>query len=115
MKDGNVERIKEIILKVAKEMNIKIDKIILFGSRARGDFREDSDYDILVVTEKKLEKNCKYDFITGILRNWAALRILDEKYNFDLDIIVVNKETFELYKNTIGDVIGFANLEGIAI
>ena len=29
------------------------DQIILFGSRARGDFDSESDYDVLVVVSKK--------------------------------------------------------------
>jgi len=53
--DENLKKIKGIILNVAKEMNIEIDKIILFGSRARGDYREESDYDILIVTKEKLD------------------------------------------------------------
>jgi len=52
--ENKLKLIKEIILKTAKKHNIEIDKIILFGSRARGDYREDSDWDILIVTRKKL-------------------------------------------------------------
>ncbi len=40
-------RIVEVIVK-----EIDPDRIILFGSRARGDYREDSDYDILVLKEE---------------------------------------------------------------
>jgi len=43
-KDPILWRIVEIIVK-----EIDPDKIILFGSRARGDYKEDSDYDILVL------------------------------------------------------------------
>ena len=48
-----LERAIEIIVKVADP-----DQIILFGSRARGDAKQDSDYDICVIikwdfTEKK--------------------------------------------------------------
>jgi len=39
-----VEQVKNIIVS-----EIKPDKIILFGSRARGDYYEDSDYDILIL------------------------------------------------------------------
>jgi len=39
-----VEQIKDIIVS-----EVKPDKIILFGSRARGDNCEDSDYDILIL------------------------------------------------------------------
>ena len=41
-----LNEIKRVIMDVAKEMGVEIDKIILFGSRARGDYREDSDWDI---------------------------------------------------------------------
>ncbi len=39
-----LERAIEIIVKVADP-----DKVILFGSRARGDAKQDSDYDICVI------------------------------------------------------------------
>ncbi len=45
-KDPVLRRIVEVIVK-----EIDPDKIILFGSRARGDYKEDSDYDILVIKE----------------------------------------------------------------
>ncbi len=54
--EEKLKLIKETILNVARKHNIEIDKIILFGSRARGDYKEDSDWDILIVTKKKLPK-----------------------------------------------------------
>ncbi len=45
-KDPVLRRIVEVIVK-----EIDPDKIILFGSRARGDHTEGSDYDILVLKE----------------------------------------------------------------
>ena len=35
----------------------------LFGSRARGNHRKDSDWDILVLTQKQLDLNLKYTFL----------------------------------------------------
>jgi len=60
--EETLKLIKETILNVAKEYNVEIDKIILFGSRARGDFREDSDWDILIVTKEKLDREKESDF-----------------------------------------------------
>jgi predicted nucleotidyltransferase len=37
------EKIKKIINKVLEEKGIKVERIVLFGSRARGDFKENSD------------------------------------------------------------------------
>ena len=44
-KDIENNIIKEQITKSLDEMGISFENIILFGSRARGDYNEDSDYD----------------------------------------------------------------------
>jgi predicted nucleotidyltransferase len=44
------EDLTEVIVRRIVEA-VQPDKIILFGSRARGDARPDSDYDILVIKE----------------------------------------------------------------
>ena len=41
-----IEDIKKVIEKIAPEYNLK--KVTLFGSRANGNFREDSDVDLIV-------------------------------------------------------------------
>uniref|UniRef100_A0A7C4NTJ7 Nucleotidyltransferase domain-containing protein n=1 Tax=Thermodesulfobacterium geofontis TaxID=1295609 RepID=A0A7C4NTJ7_9BACT len=38
--------------RVFKSAGIEIDKLILFGSRARGDYKKYSDWDLLIVTKK---------------------------------------------------------------
>lgn len=45
-----LEELKRAVLK--HEANAKV---ILYGSRARGDGKEDSDWDLLVLTNKKLD------------------------------------------------------------
>jgi len=42
-----VERFKDLML----ERGVPLHSVVLFGSRARGDEDEDSDYDVLVVVE----------------------------------------------------------------
>lgn len=47
------------IVKEVKQEILKIDpkaEVILFGSRARGDFREDSDWDFLVLLEAPIDR-----------------------------------------------------------
>lgn len=44
---------KEFAGIVRKKMKKHLKKIVLFGSHARGDFREGSDYDFLVVVDKR--------------------------------------------------------------
>ena len=50
------------IVKLVKQEIIKIDpkgEVILFGSRARGDFRQDSDWDFLVLLDQPLSSSLK--------------------------------------------------------
>lgn len=58
--------LEEIIQRILNK--ISAQKIILFGSRSREDFREDSDYDLLVICDddidvKKLSKEIYSQFI----------------------------------------------------
>ncbi|KJJ85158.1 Nucleotidyltransferase domain protein [Candidatus Omnitrophus magneticus] len=46
---------------IKKILDKRIYKIFLFGSRARGDFREDSDWDFMVLLNEEItfkEKKC---------------------------------------------------------
>jgi len=45
--------IEKLIKKYVYRLNevIKVEKLIVFGSRARGDFVEDSDLDLIVISE----------------------------------------------------------------
>jgi len=100
--------IKETILNVAKEYNVEIDKIILFGSRARGDYREDSDWDILIVTKEKLDRKKYLTFYSKIIN------ILYEK-NIQCDLVIMDKETFEKKKDIVNTIANEALIEGIVI
>ena len=99
--------IKKTILETAKKLNIQIDKIILFGSRARGDYKEDSDWDILIITKSKLPEKVKWEF-------WEELDWELAKYVIP-QIIVVDKESFEKYKQFTGFLYYWAEKEGIII
>ncbi len=84
------------ILKEIKQAVLDVDpgaEVVLFGSRARGDFHEESDWDVLVLVDKdekdynfrrKIRKallrlELKFDqAITGIIRNkifWQKLKL----------------------------------------
>ena len=101
-----IKRIREVIDEVSGEMGIKVDRVILFGSRVRGDYREDSDWDILVVVEEEDRKR----------RDEFWLRVEDKlvKCGIIPEIIVVEKSTFNKY-NHPGVVFYYAEREGVAI
>ena len=44
--DCSVSEISDIVAPIAEKYGVK--KVFLFGSRARGDYREDSDYDFSI-------------------------------------------------------------------
>jgi len=106
--EETLKLIKETILNVAKEYNVEIDKIILFGSRARGDFREDSDWDILIVTKEKLNRKNYLTIYSKIIN------ILYEK-NIQCDLVIMDKETFEKKKDIVNTIANEALIEGIII
>ncbi|MGM0408740.1 MAG: nucleotidyltransferase domain-containing protein [Bacteroidota bacterium] len=80
---------REIIERIKKTVRSKAPgtKVILYGSRARGDNRPDSDIDILILLDKKKitredEKRVKYplydiEFETGIIVSALVLTKLD--------------------------------------
>ena len=54
MKRNGADKISvEFAERVRRRLKKHLKKIILFGSRARGDFYEGSDYDILIVLDKR--------------------------------------------------------------
>ncbi len=81
------------------------ERIILFGSRARGDNLEDSDIDLLVVSEKF--KNI--DFRDRLIQ---AYGLWDKKE--DLEQLCYTPEEFEVKKKQIG-IVQQAVKEGIKL
>ena len=54
MRKSKVDKVsKEFAQVVRKKLRNHIKEIVLFGSHARGDFKEGSDYDFLVVVDKR--------------------------------------------------------------
>lgn len=81
--------LEEIKNKVAEE--VSLEKIIVFGSCARGDINKESDIDLVFIVDDYQSKNIKYK-ISDLLKD----RILP------LDIIVLSTIEMERKKNIIG-------------
>jgi len=100
--EDKLKAIKQVILDVASKHGVEVDRIILFGSRARGDYSEDSDWDILVVTREKLGVERKMKFWHDVYR----------RFGFPVDIIVVSKRTFDRFKDSKGFIYSYAVAQG---
>lgn len=60
---------------VKRHLKNRLKKIILFGSRARGDYSNNSDYDFLVLTDKRDDKTKEYilEICIDILNKYDTL------------------------------------------
>ena len=52
MDKKTIEEVKGLILETAETEDIELDEFVIFGSRAGEDYREKSDVDILLVSNK---------------------------------------------------------------
>lgn len=87
------------------EREFKPEHVILFGSRAGEDYLEQSDYDIIVVSEM-------FEGIHFLNRMTMLYELWD--YDFDLDILAYTPEEFEEKKKEIG-IVSEAVKEGIEL
>lgn len=84
------KEIQEFIKQVKKLLGIRLKKIILYGSYARGDYNKQSDVDIMILTDLSFEEIEEYrdkisdiaydiELNTGIILSPVIKNI--EKYN----------------------------------
>jgi len=67
---SNIEKIiKNIVIETMKESEYSFERIILFGSRARGNFDENSDWDLLIVIKEDLTREEKLNLFPKYQKN----------------------------------------------
>ena len=105
-----IKRIKTIITNVVRELGFNLTDIMLFGSRARGNYNSESDYDILVILNENIEVKEKHKLTTRISNE------LHKKIKFtSFDIIVKSLKAFEEEKNIVNTVSNETFIEGISL
>ena len=90
--DNNIPAESIVVAKSVKKCILLADAtatVILFGSRARGDAENDSDWDFLVLTEKS-----DIDSISQELRK-IMLREVELKYGVAISLLVKNIRTWQ--------------------
>ncbi len=103
-----MEKAIQVIREELEKRGIKVLKIFLFGSRARGDERADSDWDFFVVIDKRLSFNEKWDIIDEIKIKLAKLKISN-------DIILKSEDEMMEGKDDVGRITYYVLKEGVEI
>ena len=81
------------------------DKIVLFGSRARNDATEESDYDVMVVGESDLDATDRMTVAHLALCGLGA----------PCDVFWYTPEEFEAHRTWLSDIAGIASREGVVM
>ena len=103
MAKGNIGKLLKRMLQ-----GVNYKEIILFGSRARGDYSEKSDHDIMIVMKNNLTIREKME-LSSLLRKKLA------KKGIDADLIIKSKEELNYYRTKIGSVVREVLKEGITL
>jgi len=80
--------IGRIVREEATRLGLEVEKVILFGSRARGEARPDSDYDILVIVRELPSWNKKKSFYSRVHKRLVSL------LRRPVDLLVVESSWF---------------------
>jgi len=87
----SVAKVKRCVIPLAKKYGIL--RVSLFGSRARGDFRRDSDYDLLILYPPDMPFYVKTRFVTELIHALGE----------NVDIIGEDSIRPEFYERISGD------------
>lgn len=97
---GDIPHLDEIVASMVALANPR--RIILFGSQARGDARDDSDVDFLVVLDSFASRRDEM----------VRLRRAVRKFRVPADIVVATEEEVREFADTPGHLIFFALRDG---
>ena len=106
-------KLEEIILKIVEAakaiLDHKLDRIILYGSYARGDYTEESDIDIIVIANIPADESWKTRMKISKLTGW-----LDLEYDVLVSLHVTDCATFYKFANVLPFYINVLN-EGVEL
>jgi len=98
--------LKEIKKDIAKILNTNDFELIVFGSYARGEAREDSDLDLLLLTKEKID----------LRKEIEILKILNKKFSYRILFHFITEKKDKFNKNYVNPfLVGNIRKEGIKI
>lgn len=98
--EGEEEALREIVDRLVRAFSP--ERIILFGSRARGEGRPESDFDLLIIWPDEKPPHFRAAIVRKALTGLAL----------SLDIAVVTPTEFERLRSRPAHVVGIAAREG---
>lgn len=102
------EQAAQVIRDILQRHSMRVEQILLFGSRARGDARPDSDWDFYVLVDGELAFPQKQLLLAEIQRELARLRIPN-------DVVLASAERFRRLKDYPGHLGYTVAREGVPI
>jgi len=111
MGDKKIEKIKKEVRRFENGVKKKfsVDKIILFGSAAKGTMTKHSDIDIIIVSRKFGVKDF-FRITPKLSYEWH----LKQKIDYPVDILLFNTKEFEKLKKEVS-IVSEALREGVVI
>ncbi|MFB0544381.1 MAG: nucleotidyltransferase family protein [Asgard group archaeon] len=104
------KEVSKKLRRILDELGVEYSKILLFGSRARSDFDEESDWDFLIILKKSVDLEEKKELWHKIYKKFH------EYFPFvSVDIILKDVESFENEKTIVNTVSNEVYLEGVEI
>ncbi|MBA3047923.1 nucleotidyltransferase domain-containing protein [Patescibacteria group bacterium] len=99
--------LKEFKKELKKKLSNRLIKIILFGSKARGDARKDSDIDVLIIVKRKSERTMNFIFDKKIE--------IDCKYNVFISPKIYTADEYSYYNSIPTIFMHFISQDGVII
>jgi uncharacterized protein len=88
MSDNNTNKIIQELLVELKEKYSDFRGIYLFGSRARGDYNKDSDYDLAIIFDRKIDTKLKREISRIIACLMVKYQIIVDNPVMDMNDLI---------------------------
>ena len=108
MMDGIITQAKAIITEEVEGAGCCVKRLFHFGSRVRGDFRPDSDWDFYVVIDRDLSYSDRW-----VISDRIRLRFVRE--GFSGDVFIQSERTVQERKGNTGFLTYYVLKEGVEI
>jgi len=106
--DRDLLTAKAVIAEEVARAGLVLRQVLLFGSRARGEARPDSDWDFLIIVDRKLERPLRLSLETRIGVRLVLARM-------PADVLILSEEEFESQKGDTGYIAYYAAKENMVL